>query len=305
MPRPLLAAAVLLLTIAGCADPPPRGAPAVPVPPSSPPTARPFTVGPDEPSADVKGAAVRFVEALTAGPASSAESRLRSAGQPPRLAAAAAPLLADADAAEVIYPQLGGLTRDSASVMTLLRVHPHRSGQVRATTRTVELRLARSRRGWQVVRVASTGGAPPRHVADRSPTAAAVLSDDRIQMTDSARWDIEAGRVDARLLRLMTAITSKHTISVTVLATGHPHRVYGTGRLSNHTRGRAVDIWAVDGVSVARQRTSRESPAKAVARQALIAGATEVGAPWTLGSGGSFTFTNRLHQDHLHIAFDR
>ncbi|TDD85219.1 hypothetical protein [Actinomadura rubrisoli] len=303
MPRTLLAAAVLVLTIAGCADPPPRGTPVTRAPP--PPTARPFTVGPDEPAAAVKGAAVRFVEALTAGPASSAESRLRSAGQPARLAAAAVPLLADAGAAEVIYPQLGGLTRDSASVMMLLRVRPRRSGQVGTATRTVEIRLARSRRGWRVVRVASTGGAPPRHVADRSSAAAAVLSDDRIQMTDSARWDIEAGRVDARLLRLLTAIAAKHTISVTVLATGHPHQVYGTGHVSNHTRGRAVDIWAVDGTGVARQRTARESPAKAVARQALVAGATEVGAPWALGAGGSSTFTNRLHQDHLHIAFDR
>ncbi len=70
--------------------------------------------------------------------------------------------------------------------------------------------------------------------------ARAVLDDPRIDLPDSARWDILAGEVSPALLRLMS---------------------------------RAADEAAV-----------------------------RIGSPWALDGLGGRSFTDVVHQDHLHIA---
>ncbi|MBE1533077.1 hypothetical protein [Actinomadura algeriensis] len=323
-----LLAVLLLLWTSGCGRPP-RDAARSPSPPTSPrtpalPRFTPYEVASGEPAPEVKRAAVRFLEALAHGPGGAGPAairgRLAAAGQPTGPADDVAPLLvgADATAVDIVYPQFGGLEPTKASVMAVVRLHHRRGRDVSATTRTLDVRLAKGERGWSVTGVASIGGGPPRDVPTGSPDAAsrdatvppgspaaAVLADDRIRMPDTARADVRAGRVDDRVLRLLSRLADEHTLSVAVLVTGHPRHVFGSPAVSNHARGRAVDVWAVDGVPVARQRKAADGPARAVTRQALRLGADEVGAPWTIQANGLSTFTNTLHQDHLHIAFDR
>jgi hypothetical protein len=33
----------------------------------------------------------------------------------------------------------------------------------------------------------------------------------------------------------------------------------------------------------------------------VIAGAAQVGSPWILGAGGSQSFTDEVHEDHIHL----
>lgn len=209
-----------------------------------------------------------------------------------------------ASSIEIVYPQLGGLTDDAASIMVVYRWRTLSGGTETQQSRTADMRLARGADGWRVTTVASLGGDPaPGDPSSLTPSATAVLGNAKIELADSARWDIEAGRVGDTVLDAMLSLARDHSLSVTVLATGHPREVFETPSVSNHTEGRGVDIWAVDGVPVVAQRTAG-SVVEVMVRELLDAGVTEIGSPWDLDGPGGASFTNVVHQDHLHVAFD-
>lgn len=262
-----------------------------------------------EPAADAKQLAADTVQALTTYrlgvAATDVGDRLVSLGVNPEVATGAVGLLSDdsASTGEIVYPQLGGLTDTQSSVMVVVRQRLLRDGQVRSITRTIDVRLAAVGATWTVTGIASIGGGPPVTPSSVTPVAAEVLASSSIELPDSARWDIQAGLVDDRLLAVLARIATDHTLSVTVLASGHPVNVFDSASVSNHTRGRGVDIWAVDGEPVVAQR----DPAGALYRVTagmLGLGVTELGSPWDLDGPGGAAFTNTVHQDHLHLAFD-
>jgi hypothetical protein len=226
---------------------------------------------------------------------------------PDALVKAAAPLFVPGatSVGEVVYAQLGGLTASAAAVMVILRqTVSDANGQTTVTTRTLDVRLRRSGGRWVLDKLASAGGGPAARPADLSQAARAVLDDRRIQLPDSARWDIHRGLVDQRLLRLMEAMAKRHPYAVAVLVSGHPRNVFGTNRRSNHSAGRAVDVYAVAGRPVVSQR-GRGSAAYRLAGWLDDAGPTELGSPWRFADGGARSFTNTVHRDHIHIGFDR
>lgn len=222
----------------------------------------------------------------------------------PAVVDAAGPFLIPdaASTVEIVYPQLGGLTSTRASIMTVIRHRTLISGEQRSVTRTVDVRLELGPDGWSVTELASLGGDPPS-TPTPTPTGQQVIDNDRIELPDSAVWDIGAGGVDDVILQRLLDLAVDHTLSVTVLATGHPRNVFDSDNLSNHTAGRAVDIWAVDGVPVFDQR-GEGSPLLELVRGELAAGVTELGSPWDLDGAGGPSFTNAVHQDHLHLAYD-
>ena len=231
----------------------------------------------------------------------------RLAGQPVRLdvTAAVTPFLVENASSEldIIYPQLGGLTSSAASMMVVVRHRTLVSDEERAVTRTVDVRLEKGADGWTVSELASTGGEVPASSAI-TPIGETTLANPNLDLSDTARWDIEAGRISDPILDALNRLATERRLSVTVLATGHPHNVFGAESVSNHTAGRGVDIWAVDGAPVIDQR-SIGSPAYGLVEAALAQGMTEVGSPWDLdGVGKGASFTNTVHQDHLHFAYD-
>lgn len=319
-----LVLAVAMVAVSGCAG---SGDPSTVVEPPAPPSStmttttttiplappvryRPAT---GEPAPEVKQAAADVVQVLATygrSPTPAEDARRRLAGLPVTgdLVAGAAPLLADdTDAAgDVVYPQLGGLTATTASVMVVLRQRrrPAAAGTDSAVTRTIDVRLTRPPGGaWVVSALASVGGEPPGVTAPLAAPAEEVLANPNVELPDSARWDIQAGRVDGRVVELLAELGRSHRLGVTVLATGHPHNVFASRSVSNHTVGRAVDIWAVDGRPVVDQRPL-DGPLAALARSLLARGVTELGGPWDLDGPGGASFANTVHQDHLHLAFD-
>jgi len=266
---------------------------------------------PGEPVPEAKQAAADAVQALTtfdAGPdpAAIAGAALARLGDPVELVGQAGPLLVAgaASAGDIVYPQLGGLTVEAASVMVVVRQRLLTDGVARAVVRTVDVRLARRGPAWAVTGIESTGGAPPEPAPAPSAAAAPVLDNANIALADSARWDILAGGVDDRVLAVLAMVGREHRLDVTVLASGHPHEVFGSSHVSNHTAGRAVDIWALDGQPVLAQRDP-SGPLANLARSLLAGGVTELGGPWDLDGPGGASFTNTVHQDHLHVGFDR
>jgi hypothetical protein len=229
-------------------------------------------------------------------------------GQDPAgLLRAAGPLLlaGGSSTGAVVYAQLGGLTPDAAAVLVVLRQRFRRAdGQETVTTRTLDLRLRRARGRWLLEGLASTGGRPAARPSRLSSVARAVLDDPRIQLPDSARWDIHRGAIHPRLLATMRAMAERFPYAVTVLASGHPPNVFGTSRPSNHSAGRAVDVYRVDGTLVIHQ-AGRAGAAFQLASWLDRRGVSELGSPWVFAGDQGRSFTNTVHRDHLHIGFDR
>ena len=265
-----------------------------------------FVVAGDEPAAEAKQVAVDVVTALGTYPEGdgNAEAAMVRAG--PRLAPDAlppvVPLLARGRSAiDVVYPQLGGLTATDTSVMVVARHRLLVDGRVSSVVRTIDVRLRLDPGGPVVVGFGSFGGEPVEGPAP-GPLAGEVLASDRIVLPDSARFDVLAGRVEDQILRLLLDLSVDYRLSVTVFASGHPTNVFATEHVSNHTEGRGVDIWAIDGRSVLSLRGA--GVLEDLVEQVLAAGVTEVGSPVDVDGHGGPSFTNTVHQDHLHLAYD-
>ena len=268
----------------------------------------PYVEAPGEVAPVLKGVAVLTVQALMSyDPVSSstaaARQRLVVAGAPPEIADRAGPVLVAGahSAADIVYPQLGGLTSERASVMVVVSQRLLlQEGQRQTVVRTIDVRLVRREGWWTVEDIASFGGDPVPSPVNLPPSAARVLAHPGIDLPDSARWDIFAGRVGEPILALLADLADRHKLGVTVFATGHPHEVFGTTRISNHTRGAAVDLWFVDTPVVGQRDAKGALPV--VVHELLRRGVTELGAPFVVDGPSGASFTDTVHQDHLHLA---
>lgn len=203
---------------------------------------------------------------------------------------------------EVVYPQLGGLGDERASVMVMTRqTVGSASGPEFSVVRTMDIRLVAGESGWRFDALASAGG-----VFDRPgdlTLAHAVASDPRIEMPDSARLDILAGEISPVLLELMADLAEVTPYGITVMATGHPYHVFATDRISHHAIGRAIDIYRVAGLRVVDDRGEDSITRVLVDWLYARPDVAQVGSPWDVdGPEERRSFTDVVHQDHIHIA---
>jgi hypothetical protein len=151
------------------------------------------------------------------------------------------------------------------------------------------------------------GQSGPLVLAD-PPTIEAVLANPRLAIYAAGRADIAAGRIDARVLRLLTSLAAEHTLTVTSLQSGHPRcAVNGQApgpdcTVSNHYYGRAADIGAVDGVPVSARNQIALGLMRVLAALPDDVRPSEIGGPVDVGGPG--VFTDSYHTDHLHIGYD-
>jgi len=229
-----------------------------------------------------------------------ARQRVEAAGFDPALADALSPLLGSAAAAVVSVrdAQYGGILPTSASVLVVVdQWRELDDGTVATGGTTLDIRLVAGAPYWRVVEVfpARTAAAATRV----SAPALDVLHDPQIHLPHSARADVASGLIHDSVLTFLHAVAADHVVDVSVLSSGHPLHVFGTSRLSDHPRGRAVDIWAVDSrplVVPANHGLAAEAMRFAVAH-----GAYNVGGPVRLA--GSRYFSDNTHQDHIHLGF--
>jgi hypothetical protein len=202
----------------------------------------------------------------------------------------------------IVYPQLGGLLPDAASVMVVVEQTLGTAEGVNETVRTLDLRLRREAGEWRLEQLASTGGDEVFPPADLPALAEAVLGDPRIELPDSARWDIYAGRVSPRLLALMARLADETPYGVVTLFSGHPFEIFGTPRRSDHARGLAVDIYRIGDRRVVDDRLTGSTTHRLVAWLYDQPEIAKLGSPWAIDGFGGRSFTDALHNDHLHIA---
>src|SRR3546814_16411747 len=114
-----------------------------------------------------------------------------------------------------------------------------------SVVRTADVRLRREAGAWRVTGVESQGGEPTGS-PEITPLAQAVLANDRLDLPDSARWDIQSGRIGDEILQVLQNLSQQHTLHVAVLASGHHHNGLESEYVSNTTHGRGNDLWATD-----------------------------------------------------------
>jgi len=307
----VFAAAVVAAGCSAQAGDEPRAAPGTTaattttIPRLEPPA--PYVPIPGEPVPELKALAAEFLQAVGTyeeGEGNPGALATRLAGIPVDPAVAVDRLLVPAAAStvEIVYPQLGGLTEGAASIMVVFSWRLLEDGRQTSAVRTADVRLRKDGGAWRVAGVESWGGEPPG-ASQATPLGQAVLANDRVDLPDSARWDIEAGRIGDEILAVLQDLSERHTLRVAVMASGHPRNVFDRDYVSNHTEGRGVDIWAIDDQPVVGLRDP-DGPLPALVQELVAQGITEIGSPFDVDGPGGASFANTVHQDHLHIAFD-
>jgi hypothetical protein len=156
---------------------------------------------------------------------------------------------------------------------------------------------------WYVEKVLAQAAAYEAAPAVGTGDARVLVDHPHLSLTPPARQDLLDGVIDQRVVDFLTWAVQRHTISVSVLKTGHSQFVAGTRRVSNHWYGRGVDVYAVDGEKV----SPGSSLAKAFAIEATELDSalrpTEIGLPWAELTGRPGVFSDASHQGHLHFAW--
>jgi hypothetical protein len=137
---------------------------------------------------------------------------------------------------------------------------------------------------------------------------ARVLADPKLQIYEAGRADIRAGQIDRRVLATMEFLTANGLrLTITSLKSGHSI-LSASGNVSAHSYGAAMDIAAVDGVTITPATQGPGSITASTIRLLLrlqgtarpnqiISLMTFPGADNTLAMGD--------HDDHIHVGFPR
>ncbi|HXH89598.1 MAG TPA: hypothetical protein VNI55_13450 [Gaiellaceae bacterium] len=130
-----------------------------------------------------------------------------------------------------------------------------------------------------------------------------LLADGRVSIYEAGRADLAAGRIDVRIVVLLSYLAERHG-SLTVSSLFSGHRKYARpGVVSAHVYGQAVDLAAIEGASIAGNQQPG-GPTEAAVRSILLLPA-ELQPQQVislLGLGGpSFPLAN--HGDHIHVGF--
>jgi hypothetical protein len=138
-------------------------------------------------------------------------------------------------------------------------------------------------------------GGPP------SAETPALLDNHHVTLDADGIADLRAGRIDPRIVSVLTALSQKHTITVSAMCSDHPQLTAG-GSVSNHWFGRAMDIATVDGQPVGPGNAAAKQVALELGKLSPGIRPTEIGSPWAIADPAYFS--DAAHQNHLHVGFD-
>jgi hypothetical protein len=130
-----------------------------------------------------------------------------------------------------------------------------------------------------------------------------VLADKRLDVYQGGRSDIEAGRIDVRILVLLRYLAEAHG-QVTVSSLHSGHRLYARpGVVSAHIYGLAVDVSMLDHKSILGNSAPGGLTEEAVRNILLLPAELRPQQVISLlGMGGpSFPLAN--HDDHIHVGY--
>jgi Transglycosylase SLT domain len=140
---------------------------------------------------------------------------------------------------------------------------------------------------------------------DKDTLAQRVLADPRIQIYPCGRQDIEAGKIDRRVLATLEfLVASGFDPTVTALECGHSY-LTASGNVSEHSTGDAVDIGAVNGIPILGHQGKGSITDLVIQRLLTLQGTMK---PHQIISLMTFPGTDNTlalpdHYNHIHVGF--
>jgi len=130
-----------------------------------------------------------------------------------------------------------------------------------------------------------------------------VLGDERIEVYDGGRKDIQSGQIDRRVLASLAYLAeSGMRPTVTSLKSGHGFFT-SSGNVSHHSSGNAVDIAEINGVPILGHQEPGGVTEQAVRRLMRLQGTTAPDQIISLFDIGGATLAMSDHHDHIHLGF--
>jgi hypothetical protein len=130
-----------------------------------------------------------------------------------------------------------------------------------------------------------------------------VLSDPSIKIYPAGAGDVQAGRIDVRVLVTMLYLARRdHGITVSCLMSGH-NLLTKSGHFSLHGFGRAVDISAVGGVPVLGHQQPGGIVERTLRSVLLLPQEMRPSELISLFALGGPSFALPDHADHVHVGF--
>jgi len=130
-----------------------------------------------------------------------------------------------------------------------------------------------------------------------------VLSDTRVNIYPCGRQDIQTGQIDRRVLATLEYLAdSGLDPTVTALKCGHSY-LTTSGNVSEHSSGNAVDIGAINGVSMAGHEQPGSITEIAVRRLMQLQGTMMPHQIISLLDLGANTMALPDHWNHIHVGF--
>jgi Transglycosylase SLT domain len=130
-----------------------------------------------------------------------------------------------------------------------------------------------------------------------------VLSDERIEIYDAGRQDIQTGQVDRRVLATLAYLAeSGLRPTVTSLKSGHSI-LTASGNVSQHSSGNAVDVAAINGIPIVGHQDPGGVADQTVRRLMRLQGTMRPDQIISLLDLGQNTLAMADHNDHVHVGF--
>jgi hypothetical protein len=133
-----------------------------------------------------------------------------------------------------------------------------------------------------------------------------VLADPKISVHECGKTDIAVGAIDRRVLAVLAYLSAKgYSLMITSLYCGREASITTSGYVSNHSRGQAVDIAAINGEVITAGTQGPGSLTDRVSREVLALQGTmapdEVITLMNYPQPAGFAMGD--HDDHIHIGY--
>jgi murein DD-endopeptidase MepM/ murein hydrolase activator NlpD len=130
-----------------------------------------------------------------------------------------------------------------------------------------------------------------------------VLADERIEIYEGGRSDVQSGQIDRRVLASLAYLAeSGLRPTVTSLKSGHSY-LTASGNVSHHSSGNATDVAQINGVPILGHQEPGGVTDQAVRRLMRLQGTMRPSQIISLLDYGQNTFAMGDHADHIHIGF--
>jgi hypothetical protein len=130
-----------------------------------------------------------------------------------------------------------------------------------------------------------------------------LLADERVTLYAGGREDLDAGRIDVRIVVLLSYLAERHgSLTVSSLFSGH-RRFARPGVVSAHVYGHAVDIAVVGGTSIVSDQHAGGITEAAVRSILLLPAELQPQQVISLLGLGGPSFPLADHEDHIHVGY--